>query len=692
VAKTAVPRGRGWEASVWRTDSEWKKWEQVGLKPDLSLNDVLFNWTDRRVRDLDVKGAITGLEFERTIEGAPTLTVSVRDPRRHLFSRQAGRVRPPVLTRAERRKANPVEVDEGWDPIMPPDLRGRAMEVHLDGWIGRLVKVAYAHSSGDMTLTFEDRTVYWLRRKKGALSVSRADVTRAEFILRLLREIKAVTVPFVCPELHQRQKIAKGSASRAATSGTSGAPEKEAAAGGFPPDAKLTVKGAPADAAQRKRMDGILTEARSLGASADVMAACLGCAIQESVMGKAAQTTGNDDMGIMQQGRNWIPASDVMDPRAVTNAFLLSGTSDAKGTAPGWKKLHGSLTAMPGGFNAAIQKVQVSIGGYAPWEAESRKAVKLWGGPTAEGDAGTSGGGSYAKSYQYTRNKDEDSWTAIQRLAEEVGWRCFMVGQAMYFMSEQDLFGRRARYQITPDHDALLDLTYDVDWGRPVSECTMTVTLDHWGAPPGTVVLLEDFGPPDGRWLVTGVRRDWFSPVAEVSLKQPGKEKLEPATEKGSRAQSADAQGGTGTPTDGISVEGGARGIVDQAAKIAREAGGDGVYVCSDWRPGSTTTSGNQSDHSFNNESQAARDIAVRGIDALVGPPSPKLDKAVVAIGKAFGRDYASGTSGPFQSADNIQYKGYRVQIIWRTPQWGGHMGHIHVGAKGGPAGPAVGR
>ena len=78
----------------------------------------------------------------------------------------------------------------------------------------------------------------------------------------------------------------------------------------------------------------------------------------------------------------------------------------------------------------------------------------------------------------------------------------------------------------------------------------------------------------------------------------------------------------------------------------------------------------------------AARDIGVRGIDLLAGPPSPKLDEACAAIGAAFGKDYGSGKTGPFQSADNISFKGFRVQIIWRTSKWGGHMGHIHIGVR----------
>jgi hypothetical protein len=116
--------------------------------------------------------------------------------------------------------------------------------------------------------------------------------------------------------------------------------------------------------------------------------------------------------------------------------------------------------------------------------------------------------------------------------------------------------------------------------------------------------------------------------------------------------------------------------MCDQLVEVAKEAGGEGVYVVSAYRPGDPL------DHGGNNATMAARDIAVQGIDALVGPPSPKLDKAVIAVGEAVGRSYSHGTSGPFQNADNVSYKGFRVQIIWRTPKWGGHMGHIHVGIR----------
>lgn len=127
---------------------------------------------------------------------------------------------------------------------------------------------------------------------------------------------------------------------------------------------------------------------------------------------------------------------------------------------------------------------------------------------------------------------------------------------------------------------------------------------------------------------------------------------------------------------DSASISGGARGIVEKAAVIADRYG---TYVVSAHRPGDTLESGEFSDHAFNNADQAARDIAVEGVDAISGPPAPELDRAAVAIGEYFGRDYVLGE--PIL-ADTFHWDGFRIQIIWRTPQWGGHMGHIHIGAR----------
>jgi hypothetical protein len=117
-------------------------------------------------------------------------------------------------------------------------------------------------------------------------------------------------------------------------------------------------------------------------------------------------------------------------------------------------------------------------------------------------------------------------------------------------------------------------------------------------------------------------------------------------------------------------ISGGAKGIVERAVAIAEPSG---TWVASAHRPGDFG-----SDHSRNDAFMAARDIAVRGINALFGPPSPRLDEAVVKIGAQFGRTYRPGV----MIVDTFPWKEFRIQIIWRTPLYGGHMGHIHIGAR----------
>lgn len=146
-----------------------------------------------------------------------------------------------------------------------------------------------------------------------------------------------------------------------------------------------------------------------------------------------------------------------------------------------------------------------------------------------------------------------------------------------------------------------------------------------------------------------------------------------PGLDLGSDAPDAPAAGPApgvppAPPTDATS-------IVDAAGAVAAPYG---TYVCSAYRPGAHVQSGGRSDHSSNDADRAARDIAVRGVNCLWGPPPAALDEAAVAIGKYFGRTYALGA---VVDSDRFAWHGYRIEIIWRTPKYGGHLGHIHIGA-----------
>lgn len=113
----------------------------------------------------------------------------------------------------------------------------------------------------------------------------------------------------------------------------------------------------------------------------------------------------------------------------------------------------------------------------------------------------------------------------------------------------------------------------------------------------------------------------------------------------------------------------GAKVMVEKALRIALEAHSE-LYCVSAYRPG------DPKDHGSNDWDQAARDIAYPTRDALRGPPHPHLDDAVVLIGAAFGRRYQRGV----KIIDTFHWNGWRVQVIWRTSLYGGHLGHIHVG------------
>jgi len=113
----------------------------------------------------------------------------------------------------------------------------------------------------------------------------------------------------------------------------------------------------------------------------------------------------------------------------------------------------------------------------------------------------------------------------------------------------------------------------------------------------------------------------------------------------------------------------GALETVQRAVRLA-EAVHPVLYTVSGYRPG------DDGDHGGNGFDRAARDIAHPKYDALTGPPQPELDDVAVVLGFALRRLYARGST----VIDTWHELGWRLQVIWRTPKYGGHMGHIHFG------------
>jgi hypothetical protein len=125
--------------------------EMLGDDVDLSSLYLALNHTD-----IDIIEAVQDVTIDRTMQGASTVVVTVED-------------RDRVLLRSGRLV--------------------HANDIEIDGLFFRLVSVD--KNASTLTLTFEDREVALLRTYnkpiKQALSTSRHKVTRAEFVLRLIR-------------------------------------------------------------------------------------------------------------------------------------------------------------------------------------------------------------------------------------------------------------------------------------------------------------------------------------------------------------------------------------------------------------------------------------------------------------------------------------------------------------------------
>ena len=122
-----------------------------------------------------------------------------------------------------------------------------------------------------------------------------------------------------------------------------------------------------------------------------------------------------------------------------------------------------------------------------------------------------------------TSTPNEDSWTAINRLANSCGYRSFAVEQVLYLGSDPWLIsqfgGAGTLTEFTPQV-MNMDGTYDI--GMPLGQVTVTAMRDLWPYPPGASVVLNRMGPL-GRnpWLVYSLACNMFNPQGTMTLQAP---------------------------------------------------------------------------------------------------------------------------------------------------------------------------
>jgi murein DD-endopeptidase MepM/ murein hydrolase activator NlpD len=282
--------------------------------------------------NVDIRESVTAADVELSIDGAHELTITLRDTHRKL--QRSG-------------------------------IFHYALDLHIEGWWWRLVR--REKTGDDIKLTFEPRIVSYLRQHKAHKKARRGKVTRAEFILMLIRAVKKTRIEFYCPELHKNQDIKD-----------------------FSRDEKT-------------RLD-------------------------------------NRDSGL-----------------------------DAN-------------------YHITIQD------------------------------------------HQYDSNQMKN----LERVLD-VGtkMRAFTIKDRLIYMAEEDLFRSKSLMTLTEGKNGVDWIDYDDDDRKEIKTCTVTCRMRMWDAPLATVVTVDNNCSADGKYLVTNLRRSYFTTNGEITLTKPQHSKPEPAPEIG---------------------------------------------------------------------------------------------------------------------------------------------------------------
>lgn len=466
----------------------------TGAWGDVTQADLLVDgkYIDDK-NGLNIGGGVTDATITRSIEQASTIDFTIFDPQHDLLNSR-------LVT--QKIKCN----------VGPYAFKLAAVE----------------KSDDNIILTFEDEAISLLRDHATPKKAARSKLTRAQFGKLLVDEEPKLT--FYTTELKNRQPVAN---SKAVPSQATRDGDKEY---GFPTSipTSLKIKGVTATQIQLHNADAVLRQGVQMKADTFTLVTAIAVAIGESDLiaidhGDAA---GPDSRGIFQQRDNgaWTTApkgsaqslADRMDPSHAALEFFARAIVK--------RKENPSLDYSNLGH--AVQ-INSDANYYAQFVSSAKAIYNLWSGviPSISDTAASTA--TAKKPYEFHRGgpgqKGEDSWQCLLRLASEVNWLCFAVGYTIYFLPAVDLYRSRPIATIDEGTPGVERINFQYDIGKNVTTATVEVHAQRWQVDPGAVIIIQNMGPANGRWLVSEITRSLFDTQATITLVKPTAPLPEPA-------------------------------------------------------------------------------------------------------------------------------------------------------------------
>lgn len=119
-----------------------------------------------------------------------------------------------------------------------------------------------------------------------------------------------------------------------------------------------------------------------------------------------------------------------------------------------------------------------------------------------------------------TDSPTEDAWTCLTRVANEVQWRCFSDGSALWFGPDEWLLQFPKIGPFVQNTGGVDSIDFDWDSGKATATAVINCVATVVTFPPGQPAVLADLGVANGTWLVSDTSRSLFFPDATVDLVQ----------------------------------------------------------------------------------------------------------------------------------------------------------------------------